>query len=81
MSNHLGAQGTLRVTPLHVEYAEQRKKNGVLFIFSLLYEYIPHAYVRVPVIYRVYQVEYVMHILAAASQEYVNTYSTRRVTP
>jgi len=33
--------------------------------------------VRVPVIYRVNQAEYVMHILVAASQEYVNTYSTR----
>ena len=50
-------------------------------IFSLLYEYTPHEYVRVPVIYRVYQVEYVLHILVAASQEYVNTYPTRRTAP
>jgi len=29
--------------------------------------------------YRVNQAQYVIHILVAASQEYVNTYSTRRV--
>ena len=28
--------------------------------------------------YRVHQAEYVIHIRVAASQEYVNTYSTRR---
>ena len=36
-------------------------------------------YVPVPVMYRVNQAQYVIHILVAASQEYVNTYSTRRV--
>ena len=35
---------------------------------------------HVPVECRVHQAEYVIHIRAAASQEYVNTYSTRRVT-
>ena len=29
--------------------------------------------------YRVYQAEYGIHFLVAASQEYVNTYSTRRL--
>jgi len=29
------------------------------------------AYVRVPVIYTIHQAEYVVHILVAASQEYV----------
>ena len=29
-------------------------------------------------VYRVHQAEYGIHILVAASQEYVNTYSTRR---
>jgi len=63
---------------LHVEYAEQRLKYGILFILSPFYEYIYLTYVRVPVISRVNQSEYVIHVLLAASQEYVNTYSTRR---
>jgi len=37
-------------------------------------------YVRIPVIYRLNQAEYGIHILVAASQEYVNTYSTRKST-
>ena len=36
---------------------------------------------RLPVIYRVNQAEYAIRILVAASEEYVNTYSTRRVNP
>jgi len=35
--------------------------------------------VHIYVIYRVTQAEYVIRILMAASQEYVNHYSTRRV--
>ena len=69
---------------LHVEYAERRRKYGILFIVSLFCEYVNLEYVRVPVIYRVKQAEYVIHIRVAASQEYVNTYSTRSaaaVTP
>ena len=62
---------------LHVEYAERIRRYGILFIFSLLCEYINLEYVWVPVIYRVDQAEYV-HNIVAASQEYVNTYSTRR---
>jgi len=31
------------------------------------------------VIYRINQAKHVIHILVAASQEYVNTYSTRKV--
>jgi len=37
---------------LHVEYAEQRIKYGILFIFSPLYEYSHLEYEHVPVIYR-----------------------------
>ena len=64
---------------LHVEYAEKRRKCGILFIVSLFCEYTNLEYVRVPSIYRVNQAEYVIHILVAGSQEYENTYSTRRV--
>jgi len=64
---------------LRVEYAERGTKYGILFIFSLFDEYSPLEYVRVPVIYRIYQAEYVILIVVAVSQEYVNTYSTPRV--
>jgi len=67
------------VKSLHVEYAERRRKYDFLSIFSLVCEYSNLEYVWVPVIYRVNQAEYVIRILAAASQEYVNTHSTRRV--
>ena len=64
---------------LHVEYAGGgRMKYGILFIFRLFYEYSDPEYVHIHVIYRVNQAEYGIHILVAASQEYVNTYSTRR---
>jgi len=63
----------------HVEYAERRTKYGILFIFSLFSEYIKLEYVRVPVMFRVNQAKHGIHILVAASHEYVNTYSTRRV--
>jgi len=63
---------------LHVEYAERGNEYGILFIFSLFCEYIHLEYVRILVIYRVNQAEYVLHILAVASQEYVNIYSTHR---
>jgi len=46
---------------------------------SLLYEYSNLEYVRTYVRYRVTQAEYGIRIVMAASQEYVNTYSTRRV--
>jgi len=64
---------------LHVEYAGRGRKYGFLFIYNLFYEYIHLDYVRVPVVNRVHQVEYGVHILVVASQEYANTYSTRRV--
>ena len=63
---------------LHVEYAERRRKYDILFIFSLFCEYINLGYERVPVIYRVDQAEYAIHIRVAASPKYVNIYSTRR---
>ena len=78
----IGIHGNRRkgVDTLHVEYAERRSEYGILFIFyNLFCEYINLAYVRVPVIYKIHQAEYVIHIRVAASQESVNTYSTRRV--
>ena len=48
-------------------------------MFSLLYEYRNLEYVRIYFTYRVLQAEYDIHILVAASQENVNTDSTRRV--
>jgi len=47
-------------------------------MFSLFCEYIHLTYVRIHVIYRVNQAEYVSHILVVAPQEYVKIYSTRR---
>jgi len=69
----------MRIDALHVEYAERGKEYGILFIFSLCCEYVHLEYERIRVIYRVNQAENVIHILMAASQEYVNIYSTRRI--
>ena len=66
---------------LHVEYAERGKEYGILFIFSLSYEYIHLEYIRIHVIYRVIQAEYAIHILVVAPPEYVNVYSTRSPPP
>ena len=74
-----GGASTVRAI-LHVKNAERGRKYGILFIFNLVCEYINLAYVRVPVVYRVDQVEHRIHILVVASQEYVNAYSTRRRT-
>jgi len=63
---------------LNVEYAKRRIKCDILFIFSLFHEYIPLEYVRVRVIYRVYQAEYGIRFLAAVSQQNVKTDSTPR---
>jgi len=67
------------VVALHVEYAGGGINYVILFIFSPFYEYSNLEYVHIHVIYRVIQTEYVIRILVAVSQEYVNTYSTRRV--
>ena len=64
---------------LHVEYTEQRRKYGILFIVCLFCEHTNLESVRVPVGYRVNQAEYGIHIIAAESQEFVNTCSTRRL--
>jgi len=64
---------------LHVEYAGERIQYGILCIFSLFYEYGHLEHVHINVIYRIHQAEYGIHILVAASQEFVNTYSKRRV--
>jgi len=56
-------------------------KYGLLFISSPFYEYSNLEYEHVPVYYRVVQqAEYVIHVIVAASQECVNTYSTCRHT-
>jgi len=60
---------------LHVEYAGERIKYGVLFRFGLFYECCNPAYVRIHGISRVYQAEYGIHIRVVAPQEYVNNYS------
>jgi len=44
---------------------------GILFLFSPFHEYSNLEYEHVPVQYRVHQAEHVIHICAAASQEYV----------
>ena len=67
------------VVSLHVEYAERGNEYGILFIINLFCEYFHLEYVRVHVIYRVNQAEYVIHILVVVPQEYVNIYATRRV--
>jgi len=51
---------------LYVEYAERRIKYGILFIFSLFYEYSNLDYGHVHGIRRVNQAEYVIRILMAA---------------
>ena len=61
-------------------YAGERTYHCILFIFSPICEYIHLAYVRVHVIYRANQAEYIIHIRAVVPQEYVNTYSTCRRT-
>jgi len=52
----------------------------MLFILRLFDEYSDLEYVHIHVIYRAKQVEYGIRILVAASQDYLNTYLTRRPT-
>jgi len=68
-----------RARVLHVEYAERGNEYGILFIFSMICENTRLEYVRIHVVYRAYQAIYVIHIRVVAPQEYVITYSTRRV--
>jgi len=56
-----------------------KNKYSFLFIFRPFYDYSNLGYEHVPVEYRVRQAEYGIHIRVAASQEYVNPYSTCRV--
>jgi len=67
------------VVVLHVEYAGPGIEYGILFRFSLYCEYIHLDFVRIHVIYRVHQAEYVIHIRVVAPQEYVDIDSTLRV--
>jgi len=67
------------VANLHVEYAERRIQLGVRFTFSLFGQYSNPEYVHIHVICRVNRAEYVIRILVAVPQEYVNTCSTLRV--
>jgi len=48
-------------------------------MFSQFCEYVNLEYVRMYAIYRVRQAEYGIRILCGCAQEYVNTYSTRRI--
>jgi len=48
-------------------------------MFSLFGDYIHLECVRIHIIYRGGQADYVIHILVVAPQEYVNIYSTPRV--
>ena len=63
---------------LHVEYVERITTHGIVLMFSPVYEHSNFEYKHVPVEYRVYGAECGTHIRVAASQEYVNTYSTCR---
>jgi len=74
---HVNAYSTRRFVTLHVEYAERGKEYGILFIFRLFCEYIQPESVRMHVIYRINQVEYVIPFLVATSHEHANAYSTR----
>jgi len=67
-----------RFSVLHVEYAIRRINDGIIFTSSLFYKYSSLESVRVPIQCRVHQAEYVIHILVAVSQVYVNTFSTCR---
>jgi len=62
------------------ELGSTRFKYGILFIFGLFHEYSNLEYVHIHGIYKVNQAENVVHILVVAPQEYVNIYSTRRLT-
>jgi len=50
-------------------------------MFSLFCEDSHLEYVGIPVIYRVNQAEYVIHILVVAPQEYVLTQTHRAAVP
>jgi len=68
-------------SPYMLNTRNRGKEYGILFIFSLFCEYIHLEYVRIHVIYKVNQAEYVIHILVVALQEYVNIYSTLGSSP
>jgi len=73
-----GLAHTSGVGLLHA-YMLNMRKYDILFTFSPIYEYTNLDYEHVPVQYRVHQAEYGIHMHVAASREYVNTYSTRRM--
>jgi len=64
--------------PYMLNTRRRRIKHDIIFRLGLFYEYSNLEYVPLHVIYRVNQAEYGIRILVAASQEYVNTYSTCR---
>jgi len=68
------------VSNLHVEYAKRENECGIPFIFSLFCVYIYLEYVDIHAICRVNEAENGIQIRVAAPQEYVNLYSTRRVS-
>jgi len=72
---HAHAQNCTAPFTIPYEYAGERLYYGVLFLFSLNYEYSNLEHVHIHVIYRVDQAEYAIRIPMAAPQEYVNTYA------
>jgi len=77
--DRVGVCGCCCLNNLHVEYARGRRKYGILFLFSLSYEYSNLEYAYIHAICTVDQAEYVIRIRVAASPEYENTYSTSRL--
>jgi len=56
-----------RVCSLRVEYAERSQQDGILFTFSLFCGYMNLEYVRIHVICRVDQAEYVIRVSCGCS--------------
>jgi len=68
---------SLRAYMLNTQNAE--KKNVLYSCVACFMNTVALKCVRIYSMYRVTQAEYVFRILMAASQEYVNTYSTCRL--
>jgi len=67
------------VDPTCCEYRERRITYGILFILSPFYECIDLEYLVSMSYTGLLQAEYVIDIRLAVPQEYVNTFSTRRL--
>ena len=69
----------VRITPYMLNTRNEEPNNEFSSYLACFCEYIHLEYVRIHIIYRVNQAEYVIHTIAVAPQEYVNIYSTRRI--